>query len=80
MGAGSLTRAGRPFFVAKSGTELSFRLIRTAVMGRAEGAVIGSTVEPPPRAAPRQPGPMSRQTYIQRTTHDNGTGQVTPTP
>ncbi|MGD1885247.1 MAG: aminotransferase class V-fold PLP-dependent enzyme [Paracoccaceae bacterium] len=34
-------------FVGESGTELLFRLIRTACMGAGQGAVIGSTVEHP---------------------------------
>ena len=39
--------ANGQFFVGESGTELTCRLIRTAVMGSGGGAVIGSTVEHP---------------------------------
>ena len=35
------------FFVGESGTELIFRLIRTACVGTPEGRVLGSTLEHP---------------------------------
>ncbi len=38
---------GGRFFVAESGTELLFRLIRTAIVGTPEGRVLGSTLEHP---------------------------------
>jgi selenocysteine lyase/cysteine desulfurase len=50
------------FFVGESGTELTFRLIRTAVMGSdASGAVIGSSVEHPHRAARHSIGQRWRE-------------------
>jgi cysteine desulfurase/selenocysteine lyase len=45
------------FFVGESGTELLFRLIRTACVGTPEGRVLGSTLEHPPRAVPPITGP-----------------------
>ena len=66
------------FFVGESGTELSFRLIRTAVMGTPDGAVIGSTVEhPASRSAAQHWAGMAGKPYIS-VPHDNATGQVTP--
>lgn len=66
------------FFVGESGTELSFRLIRTAVMGTAAGSVIGSTVEhPASRSAAQHWAGMAGKPYIS-VPHDNATGQVTP--
>lgn len=66
------------FFVGESGTELSFRLIRTAVMGSAPGAVIGSTVEhPASRSAAQHWADVAGKPYIS-VPHDNATGQVTP--
>lgn len=66
------------FFVGESGTELSFRLIRTAVMGTPEGAVIGSTVEhPASRSAAQHWAGMAGKPYIS-VPHDDITGQVTP--
>ncbi len=73
------TSDGR-FFVGESGTELTFRLIRTAVMGTsAEGKVIGSTVEhPASRSAAQHWAEMARKPYVS-VPHDDATGQVTPT-
>ena len=66
------------FFVGESGTELSFRLIRTAVMGSAPGTVIGSTVEhPASRSAAQHWADVAGKPYIS-VPHDNATGQVTP--
>lgn len=67
------------FFVGESGTELTFRLIRTAVMGSAEGgSVIGSTVEhPASRSAALHWAKMAGKPYIS-VAHDDATGQVTP--
>ena len=66
------------FFVGESGTELSFRLIRTAVMGTTAGSVIGSTVEhPASRSAAQHWAGMAGKPYIS-VPHDDATGQVTP--
>lgn len=66
------------FFVGESGTELTFRLIRTAVMGTPEGAVIGSSVEhPASRSAAQHWAGMAGKPYI-NVPHDDATGQVTP--
>ncbi|MBV49247.1 MAG: aminotransferase class V-fold PLP-dependent enzyme [Sulfitobacter sp.] len=70
------TSGGR-FFVGESGTELSFRLIRTAVMGTPNGAVIGSTVEhPASRSAALHWANIAGKPYIS-VPHDDATGQVT---
>ena len=67
------------FFVGESGTELIFRLIRTAVMGSQDGgAIIGSTVEhPASRSAAQHWASMSGMPYIS-VAHDDATGQVSP--
>lgn len=66
------------FFVGESGTELSFRLIRTAVMGTPMGDVIGSTVEhPASRSAAQHWAGLAGKPYIS-VPHDTATGQVTP--
>jgi len=67
------------FFVGESGTELTFRLIRTAVMGSASGgSVIGSSVEhPASRSAALHWAKMAGKPYI-NVAHDDATGQVTP--
>ncbi len=66
------------FFVGESGTELSFRLIRTAVMGTPDGSVIGSSVEhPASRSAAQHWAGMAGKDYIS-VPHDDATGQVTP--
>ncbi|MFK7838301.1 MAG: aminotransferase class V-fold PLP-dependent enzyme [Sulfitobacter sp.] len=66
------------FFVGESGTELLFRLIRTAVTGTAQGgSVIGSTVEhPASRSAAQHWAEVAGKTYIS-VPHDDATGQVT---
>ncbi len=70
---------GGQFFVGESGTELTFRLIRTAVMGAADGGVvIGSTVEhPASRSAARQWADQAGKSYV-AVPHDDVTGAVTP--
>jgi cysteine desulfurase/selenocysteine lyase len=69
---------GGQFFVGESGTELTFRLIRTAVMSTPNGTVIGSSVEhPASRSAARHWAVMSGKEYIS-VPHDDVTGQVTP--
>ncbi len=67
------------FFVGESGTELTFRLIRTAVMGTdPAGAVIGSSVEhPASRSAAQHWAKMAGKRYI-NVVHDDATGRVTP--
>ena len=67
------------FFVGESGTELTFRLIRTAVMGTsAGGKVIGSSVEhPASRSAAMHWAEMAGKEYV-NVAHDDATGQVTP--
>lgn len=66
------------FFVGESGTELTFRLIRTAVMGSAGGgSVIGSTVEhPASRSAAQHWAKTAGKPYIS-VPHDDATGLVT---
>lgn len=65
------------FFVGESGTELSFRLIRTAIMGTPDGSVIGSSVEhPASRSAALHWAKMADKSYI-NVQHDNATGGVT---
>lgn len=66
------------FFVGESGTELSFRLIRTAIMGSAPaGSVIGSSVEhPASRSAALHWAKVAGKPYID-VPHDDATGQVT---
>ncbi|WP_298975447.1 aminotransferase class V-fold PLP-dependent enzyme [uncultured Roseobacter sp.] len=65
------------FFVGESGTELTFRLIRTAVMGAAPGgAVIGSTVEhPASRSAATHWAKAANKAYIS-VPHDDASGSV----
>ena len=67
------------FFVGESGTELTFRLIRTAVMGSAAGGcVLGSSVEhPASRSAAQHWAQMAGKPYVS-VAHDDATGQVTP--
>ncbi len=66
------------FFVGESGTELSFRLIRTMVTGTGPGAVIGSSVEhPASRSAAQHWAKEAGKTYI-NVPHDNAAGRVTP--
>lgn len=71
------TDEGR-FFVGESGTELTFRLLRTAIMGSAEGGrVLGSSVEhPASRSAARHWAGMAGKPYVE-VPHDDATGQVT---
>jgi len=65
------------FFVGESGTELSFRLIRTAIMGTPEGTVIGSSVEhPASRSAALHWSKIAGKVYVS-VPHDDATGRVT---
>lgn len=67
---------GGQVFVGESGTELTFRLIRTAVMGTPQGAVIGSTVEhPASRSAATHWAQQAGKAYIS-VPHDDATGAV----
>ncbi len=70
---------GGHFFVGESGTELTFRLIRAAVMGAPHGgAVIGATIEhPASRSAARYWAETAGKPYIS-VPHDDATGLVTP--
>lgn len=64
------------FFVGESGTELTYRLIRTAVMGTQGGKVIGSTVEhPASRSAATHWAKQAGKPYIS-VPHDDATGLV----
>lgn len=67
------------FFVGESGTELTFRLIRTAIVGSAPGGVVlGSSIEhPASRSAARHWAEIAEKPYI-NVPHDDATGQVTP--
>ncbi|MEE9375250.1 MAG: aminotransferase class V-fold PLP-dependent enzyme [Rhizobiaceae bacterium] len=65
-------------FVGESGTELLFRLIRTACLGTPEGGeVVGSTVEhPASRSACVRWAEIARKSYVS-VPHNNETGTVT---
>ena len=69
---------GGQFFVGESGTELLFRIIRTAIVGAAKGgAVIGTTLEhPASRSAAVYWARETGREYIS-VPHDNATGTVT---
>lgn len=68
---------GGQFLVGESGTELTYRLVRTAVMGTPAGSVIGSTVEhPASRSAATHWAGMASKPYIS-VPHDDATGAVT---
>jgi selenocysteine lyase/cysteine desulfurase len=69
---------GGQFFVGESGTELLFRIIRTAVVGAPQGgAVIGTTLEhPASRSAAIYWANETGREYIS-VPHDNATGTVT---
>lgn len=69
---------GGHFFVGESGTELTFRLIRAAVLGAPEGgSVIGSTIEhPASRSAAQHWAKLAGKAYIS-VPHDDASGLVT---
>jgi selenocysteine lyase/cysteine desulfurase len=69
---------GGQFFVGESGTELLFRLIRTACVNVAKGAkVIGSSIEhPASRSAAQRWAGIAGLDYV-NVQHDNATGLVT---
>lgn len=66
------------FFVGESGTELLFRLIRTACVNAPKGAkVIGSSIEhPASRSAARRWADIAGLDYV-NVQHDDATGMVT---
>ncbi len=65
-------------FMGESGTELLFRLIRTACLGVEKGSVIGSTIEhPASRSAAIRWAEITGLRYIS-VPHDDATGLVTP--
>ncbi len=67
------------FFVGESGTELLFRLIRTACVNASQGeVVIGSSIEhPASRSAARRWAEIADLPYVD-VGHDAATGMVTP--
>ncbi|KRS12793.1 NifS [Roseovarius atlanticus] len=66
------------FFAGESGTELLFRMIRTACVNAPEGAkVIGSSIEhPASRSAARRWAEVAGLRYVE-VPHDDATGMVT---
>ena len=66
------------FFVGESGTELLFRMIRTACVNAPKGAkVIGSSIEhPASRSAAKRWAEIARLDYV-NVPHDDATGLVT---
>ena len=69
---------GGRFFVGESGTELLFRLIRTAVVGTAPGRVLGSTLEhPATRSAAHHWTGIAGKDHV-LVPHDDATGTVGP--
>ncbi|MFK7877341.1 MAG: aminotransferase class V-fold PLP-dependent enzyme, partial [Paracoccaceae bacterium] len=66
------------FFVGESGTELLFRLIRTACVGTDAGRVLGSTLEhPATRSAARHWAEVAGKAHV-LVAHDDATGSVGP--
>lgn len=66
------------FFVGESGTELLFRLIRTACLGTPDGRVVGSTLEhPATRSAADHWSQVAGKSHV-LVAHDNATGSVDP--
>ncbi|WP_340303433.1 aminotransferase class V-fold PLP-dependent enzyme [Roseobacter sp. HKCCD7870] len=66
------------FFVGESGTELLFRLIRTAIVGTGAGHVLGSTLEhPASRSAAAHWAEVAGKPHI-LVAHDDATGTVGP--
>ena len=64
------------FFVGESGTELLFRLIRTAIVGTGPGRVLGSTLEhPATRSAAHHWAGVAGKPHI-LVPHDDATGHV----
>lgn len=68
---------GGQIVLGESGTEMLFRMIRTACLGAGPGPVIGSTVEhPASRSAAQHWADRSGRVYIS-VPHDDATGTVT---
>ncbi|MEL6799996.1 MAG: aminotransferase class V-fold PLP-dependent enzyme [Pseudomonadota bacterium] len=66
------------FFVGESGTELLFRLIRTACVGTGAGRVLGSTLEhPATRSAAHHWAEVAGKAHV-LVAHDDATGSVGP--
>ena len=66
------------FFVGESGTELLFRLIRTAIVGTGAGRVLGSTLEhPASRSAAAHWAEVAGKPHI-LVAHDDAKGTVGP--
>ncbi|MEL6642975.1 MAG: aminotransferase class V-fold PLP-dependent enzyme [Pseudomonadota bacterium] len=69
---------GGQFFVGESGTELLFRLIRTACVGTPEGRILGSTLEhPATRSAAAHWAEVMDNPHV-LVAHDDATGSVGP--
>jgi selenocysteine lyase/cysteine desulfurase len=69
---------GGTFFVGESGTELLFRLIRTAVVATPQGRVLGSTLEhPASRSAAAKWCAVAGKPHV-LVAHDAATGTVGP--
>lgn len=69
---------GGQFFVGESGTELIFRLVRTAAMGAPAGRVLGSTLEhPATRSAAAKWAQAAGKPHV-LVSHDVETGSVGP--
>lgn len=70
--------ASGQFFVGESGTELLFRLLRTAIVDAGQGVVLGSTVEhPASRSACARWADVAGMNHI-LIPHDDDLGYVTP--
>ena len=69
---------GGQFFVGESGTELIFRLVRTAITGGKGGAIIGSTVEHPASRSATAHWAEKTGTPYTSVAHDDATGSVRP--
>lgn len=66
------------FFVGESGTELLFRLIRTAIVNAGDGQVLGSSIEhPASRSACNRWAEVAGLDYV-LIPHDHDLGLVTP--
>ncbi|MHA7886355.1 MULTISPECIES: aminotransferase class V-fold PLP-dependent enzyme [Roseicyclus] len=66
------------FFVGESGTELLFRLIRTAIVGTEPGRVLGSTLEhPATRSAAKHWAEVAGKPHV-LVAHDDAIGCVGP--
>ncbi|MBX2835974.1 MAG: aminotransferase class V-fold PLP-dependent enzyme [Gammaproteobacteria bacterium] len=64
-------------FVGESGTELLFRIVRTAILGTPEGEVLGSTLEhPATRSACQRWAGIAGKKHV-LVAHNNDTGAIT---